>query len=96
MSLIADFATARPGRRAVVVGGPDVWEVIVAARSAAERGEPLIDVLAERIGVAPERIRAAIRYYAEYRDDVDRFIALIEEEADRLERTLERERRILG
>jgi len=73
-----------------------VWEVIVAARSAAERGERLIDILAERIGVAPERIRTAIRYYAEYRDDVDRFIALIEEEGDRLERTLERERRILG
>jgi hypothetical protein len=90
------FRDGPAGRRAVVVGGPDVWEVIVAARSAAERGERLIDVLAERIGVAPEKIRTAIRYYAEYRDDVDRFIALIEEEADRLERTLERERRILG
>src|SRR3990172_7383641 len=72
------------------------WEVIVAARSADDRGERLIDVLAERIGVAPARIRAAIRYYAEYRDDVDRFIELNEEEADRLEQTLERERRILG
>ncbi len=44
----------------------------------------------------PARIRTAIRYYAEYRDDVDRFIELNEEEADRLERTLEHERRILG
>jgi len=90
------FRDGPAGRRAVVVGGPDVWEVIVAARSADDRGERLIDVLAERIGVAPARIRAAIRYYAEYRDDVDRFIELNEEEADRLERTLERERRILG
>ena len=73
-----------------------MWEVIVAARNAAERSERLIDVLAERIGVASERIRTAIRYYAEYPDDVDRFIALIEDEADRLEQTLERERRILG
>jgi len=73
-----------------------VWEVIVAARSADERGERLIEVLAERIGVAPARIRTAIRYYAEYRDDVDRFIELNEEEADRLKRTLEHERRILG
>jgi len=90
------FRDGPAGRRAVVVGGPDVWEVIVAARSADDRGERLIDVLAERIGVAPARIRAAIRYYAEYRDDVDRFIELNEEEADRLEQTLERERRILG
>ena len=89
------FREGPAGRRSVVVGGPDVWEVIVAARSAAERGEQLIDALAERIGVAPAKIRTAIRYYAEYPDDVDRFIALTEEEADRLERTLERERRIL-
>ena len=90
------FRDGPAGRRAVVIGGPDVWEVIVAARDATERGERLIDVLAERIGVAPERIRTAIRYYAEYPDDVDRFIALVEEEADRLKRTLERERHILG
>ena len=89
------FREGPAGRRSVVVGGPDVWEVIVAARSAAERGEQLIDALAERIGVTPTKIRTAIRYYAEYPDDVDRFIALTEEEADRLERTLERERRIL-
>ena len=90
------FRDGPAGRRAVVVGGPDVWEVIVAARSAAERGERLIDVLAERIGVGPAKIRTAIRYYAEYPDDVDSFIALVEDEADRLEGMLERERRILG
>jgi len=90
------FRDGPAGRREVVIGGPDVWEVIVAARDATERGERLIDVIAERIGVSPERIRTAIRYYAEYPDDVDRFIALVEEEADRLARTLERERRILG
>jgi len=89
------FRDGPAGRRAVLVGGPDVWEVIVAARSAAERGEQLIGALAERIGVAPAKIRAAVRYYAEYPDAVDRFIALTEVEADRLERTLERERRIL-
>jgi hypothetical protein len=90
------FRDGPAGRRAVIIGGPDVWEVIVAARNAPERGEPLINVLAERTGVAPEKIRTAIRYYAEHQDDVDRSIALNEEEADRLERTLERERHILG
>lgn len=90
------FRDGPAGRRAVVVGGPDVWDVIAATRSAPERGELLIDALAERIGVAPEKIRAAIRYYAEYPEEVDAFIRHIEEEAERLERTLERERRILG
>ncbi len=84
------FRDGPAGRRAVVVGGPDVWEVIAAARSAPESGEKLIEALAERIGIPNEKIRIAIRYYAEYPEEVDRFIATVEEEAERLEQTLER------
>lgn len=90
------FRDGPAGRRAVVIGGPDVWEVIAAARSAPERGEELVRALAQRIGVAVEKIRAAVRYYAEYPDEVDRFIAANEEEAEQLERALETERRLLG
>lgn len=90
------FRDGPAGRRAVVVGGPDVWEVIAAARSAPERGERLIDALAERIGVPSERIRIAIQYYAEYPDDVDRFMTLVEEEADLLAQALERQQELLG
>ena len=90
------FRDGPAGRRAVVVGGPDVWEVIAAARSAPERGEDLVEALAERIGVPSEKIRIAIRYYAEYPDEVDQLITTVEEEAEQLERTLERERHLLG
>jgi hypothetical protein len=90
------FRDGPAGRRAVVVGGPDVWEVIAAARSAPERGDELIGALAARLGVPDEKIRIAIRYYAEHPEEVDRFIAAVEEEAERLEQTLERERDLLG
>jgi hypothetical protein len=89
------FRDGPAGRRPVVVGGPDVWEVIMAARSAPESGENLIEALAERLGVPAEKIRLAVRYYAEYPDDVDRWISTVEEEADRLEQALERERSLL-
>jgi hypothetical protein len=90
------FRDGAAGRRAVVVGGPDVWEVIAAARRAPERGEELIRALSERTGAPVEKIRIAIRYYAEYPDEVDRFIAANEEEAEQLELALENERRLLG
>lgn len=90
------FRDGPTGRRPVVVGGPDVWEVIVAANSAPERGDALIPALAERIGVSPDRIRIAVRYYAEYPAEIDRWIAIVEKEADELERTLGRERSLLG
>lgn len=90
------FRDGPAGRRAVVVGGPDVWEVIAAVRSAPERGDELVAALSERVGTSPEKIRLAIRYYAEYPAEIERWIEMVEEEADRLEQTVERERRLLG
>jgi hypothetical protein len=90
------FRDGPAGRRAVVISGPDVWEVIAAARSAPERGEALVRALAERIGVPVEKIRIAVSYYGEYPDEVDGFIAANEQEAEQLERALENERRLLG
>jgi hypothetical protein len=89
------FRDGPAGRRPVVVGGPDVWEIIAAARSAPERGHELIGALAERLGVPADKIRIAIRYYAEYPDEIDRWITMVEEEAEQLEQTLERERHLL-
>ncbi len=90
------FRDGPSGRRAVVLGGPDVWQVIIAARGAPERGEALISALAERVGVPVGKVRVAIRYYAEYPEEVDRFIQMNEEEAERIEHVIERERRLIG
>jgi hypothetical protein len=90
------FRDGAAGRRAVVIGGPDVWEVIAAARSAPERGEQLVGALAERTGSPVEKIRTAIRDYGEFPEEVDRFIAANEQEAAQLERVLENEQRLLG
>ncbi|MCC6223295.1 MAG: hypothetical protein IT201_07350 [Thermoleophilia bacterium] len=89
------FRDGPAGRRPVVVGGPDVWEVIAAVRSAPERGDELVSALAERVGSSPEQVRIAVRYYAEHPDEIDRWIAMVDEEAGRLELALERERRLL-
>jgi len=89
------FRDGPAGRRPVVAGGPDVWEVIAAARSAPERGDELVEALAERVGTSPQKVRIAVRYYAEHPDDIDHWIAMVDAEAERLEQTLERERSLL-
>ncbi|GAC1576366.1 MAG: hypothetical protein NVS3B18_10160 [Candidatus Dormibacteria bacterium] len=86
------FRDGPAGRRPTLLGGPDVWEVISAARSAPERGDQLIAALAERLGTTPEKIRVATRFYAEHPDEVDHWITMVEKEATLLEATLERER----
>jgi hypothetical protein len=90
------FREGPAGRRAVVVGGPDVWELVSAARSAPEKGKALVPALAERLGISESKIRAAIRYYGEYPEEIDEWIAANDTEAERLETALARERELLG
>jgi hypothetical protein len=90
------FREGPAGRRAGLVGGPDVWEIIGALRTLPEKGERRVAALAERLGLSEPRVRAAVRYYGEYPDEIDVWIAANEAEAENLERALERERELLG
>lgn len=89
------FRTGPAGRRAVVVGGADVWEIITAVRGASEKGDALFDAIAERTGARAEHVRSAVRYYSEYPDEIDQWMAMVEEEAEQLEKVFERERQLL-
>lgn len=90
------FRDGPAGRRAVVVGGPDVWEIVGALRGAPEKGEALVPALAERLGIGENKIRAAIRYYGEYPQEIDDWIAANDAEAEKLEAALARERELLA
>jgi len=71
------------GRRATLIGGPDVWEVIRAVKSA-RAAEPdlaegdLLEMVAENSGLPVRLVRAAVAYWADYPDEVD---ALVEHDA---------------
>jgi hypothetical protein len=89
------FREGPAGRRAGVAGGPDVWEIVAAIRSAPEGGDAVVETVADQSGVPTEKIRIAVRYYADYPDEVDRFIEMNEAAAEQLEQVLDRERRLL-
>jgi hypothetical protein len=90
------FRDGPAGRRAGLVGGPDVWEIIGALRSVEEKGEARVALLVERLGLPEPRIRTAIRYYGEYPKEIDAWIAANDAEAESLAVALERERELLG
>lgn len=74
------FRDGPMGRRATLVGGPDVWEVIRTARSVrdAEEGLTEAEVLAlvtENSGLPVRLLRTALDYWAVYPDEVDAFVA---------------------
>jgi hypothetical protein len=73
------FRDGPMGRRATLVGGPDVWEVIRALRSARsaepDLAEPeLLDLVADNTGVALRLLRVAVDYWAAYPDEVDALV----------------------
>lgn len=61
--------------------GPDVWEILRVVRNVDVKGEAAITQSAEWLGLAPEQVDLAVRYYSEYPDEVDRWIERVDEEA---------------
>ena len=80
------FREGPSGRRACLIGGPDVWEVIRAVRSA-RSAEPdlkeseILELVAENTGVVLRLVRAAVDYWAAYPKEVDALV----EDANRAE-----------
>lgn len=95
------FKDGPAGRRARLVGGPDVWEVIGAVHSvrAAEpalAGDEVLVVVAETSGVPVPFLRAALAYWGDYPEEVDAFLDQARAEAAQAQASWERQQELLG
>ena len=90
------FRSGPGGRRAGLMGGPDVWEVVGALRGADDGDADSLADVSERTGLTADQIGAALRYYADYTDEVSDWIRRVEEEAERAENRWRREQALLG
>lgn len=74
------FREGPAGRRAVVAGGPDVWEVIGAITSLKATQpnlspDEVVATVSEEAGVPARVIAIAVDYYASYPDEIDVLVA---------------------
>lgn len=83
------FRNAPTGRRALLLGGPDVWEVVDIVASLGGPGpcdaddEVLVHGAAEALGLTTRQVRIALRYYAAYRVEIgDRIAVRLAESAN--------------
>jgi uncharacterized protein (DUF433 family) len=87
------FREGALGRRAAIIGTRlDVWQAMDTLRNS---GNSVNDA-AEYLGLPVERVRAAVRYYAAYRDEVDEFAARATAIAERAEAAWRAEQEILA
>jgi hypothetical protein len=95
------FREGATGRRAGLVGGPDIWEVVRAVRSA-RSAEPalaenaLLAMVADNTGLPLRLLRTALRYWAAYPDEVDAEIAAADAAELAAERAWRREQDLLA
>lgn len=80
------FRDGPSGRRAGLVAGPDVDEVIRTLYAVQQDGvsdeRMVVDQVASASSLAPVQVRAAVAYYADHRDEVDARIAANQSAAD--------------
>jgi len=95
------FRSGPTGRRAALAGGPDVWEVIRAVKSA-HAAEPRLDsddlmsLVSDNTGIALRLVTTAVRYWAAYPDEVDAEIAAADAAEEAAEQAWLRERQLLA
>jgi hypothetical protein len=95
------FRPGPTGRRAGLVAGPDVWEVVRAVMSARAHDpdlaeDDLLTLVAGNTGVPARLIRAAVRYWASYPGDIDAEITAAEAAEAAAEDAWRRERDLLA
>jgi hypothetical protein len=96
------FTNGPAGRRARLILGPDVWEVVRAVREVRTAepdlsGDEVRALVSETSGVPEDLVQAAIAYWAAYPEEIDEMIERAEaEERASIEQWQRPLRRCLG
>lgn len=77
------FRDGPTGRRAALITGPDVWELVSEIRGVEPTNDEEIEAIATWMSIPPAYVRAAITYYAEFRDEIDERVELNRTVGDR-------------
>ena len=90
------FRDGPGGRRAGLLGGPDVWQVIAVLKDSKEKREAAIRHAAEWLSIRPDQVRAAVSYYGQHQREIDEWIRRNDEEAEAAEAAWRREQELLA
>jgi predicted transcriptional regulator len=77
------FQNGQTGRRAKLMGGPDVWEVINVWRDMEGDQEQRIKETAEGMGLHRDFVREALDYYVDFQEEIDERIRRNDEAGER-------------
>lgn len=89
------FRPGPAGRRPALADGMDVWEVIRVFKQVADQEQGAVEETAELIGLNSAQVWDAVRYYADYAEEIDAWIRAVDEQAERAEAAWRRQQALL-
>jgi hypothetical protein len=90
------FRDGVSGRRAALMGGPDVWEIIGGLIGGDIPTSKRVDRATQVFGLRPELVDAALAYYADYTDEIDAQVEANRAAADAAEGNWRRQQDLLA
>jgi hypothetical protein len=90
------FRDGPAGRRAWLVGGPDVWELIEGLIGADVPVSERVSRAVELFSMGREQVEAALDYYAEFTSEIDELIEANRRDAEEAERLWRRRNDLLA
>jgi hypothetical protein len=93
---LVTFRAGPTGRRAALINGPDIWEVVAAVLGSHTPRSQREARVADLLGLSHIQVSAAMAYYAEFTDEIDQRIADNRAEADRQLALWEQKQRLLA
>jgi len=90
------FRNGPSGRRAALMRGPDVWEVVGLLRSLETSGDEAITEASCWLDLSEAQIRAALGYYGAFPEEINAQVAANDAAADQARRQWETQQRLLG
>lgn len=90
------FRDGPSGRRAALVAGPDVWEVVASIAYSSARGDAAITATAQEMDLSTSQVKTALEYYGSYPDEIDRQVAENEQAAEDAQAAWQAQQRLLA
>ncbi|WP_419924947.1 hypothetical protein [Candidatus Poriferisocius sp.] len=84
------------GRRAALLGGPDVWEVIRDLRHWPGKGMERVERLADELGLSASRVGLAADFYSVFPEEIDARIEENERAAEEIRRRAQQRETLLS
>ena len=90
------FRAGPSGRRAGLLGGPDVWEVVAGVVGGDVAPSKRVQRAIDLFGLRPEQVDAALAYYADFTEEIDAQIGANRDAADEAEELWRRQQDLLA